>query len=89
LANWRDAGRASGWAALLNGSQYRSANGLGKLNRREVSLGIKVIVARLVDDPNLAMLRCISVRENPIDFSALQGNFAAFILKADNELFRG
>jgi hypothetical protein len=84
-----DAGRASGWAAWLNGSQYRSANGLGKLNRREVSLGVKIVVARLVDDPNLPMLRCISVRENPIDFSALQGDFVAFILKADNELFRG
>jgi hypothetical protein len=86
---WRDTNRASRWAAWLNGSQYRSANGLGKLNRREVSLGVKVVVARLVDDPNLPMLRCISVRENPIDFSALQGNFVAFILKADNELFCG
>ena len=84
-----DAGRASGWAAWLNGSQYRSTNGLGKLNRCEKSLGIKIVVARFVYDPNLPMFRCISVRENPIDLSAFQGDFVAFIFEADDELFRG
>jgi len=86
---WHGAGRACGWAAWLNGSQYRSANGLRKLNRREKSLRIKIVVARFVYDPNLPMLRCISVRENPIDLSAFQGDFVAFIFEADDKLFRG
>jgi hypothetical protein len=77
------------WAALLNGSQYRSANGLRQLNWREESLRVKVVLARFVDDANLSMLRRFSVREKPIDLSALQGDLVALVLEADDELFRG
>lgn len=76
-------------AALLNGSQYRPANGLGKLNGRKKSLRVEVVLARFVDDPNLPVFCRISVRENPIDLSPFQGNFVAFIFEADDELFRG
>ena len=72
--------------ALLNGSQYRPANGLGKLNGRKKSLRVEVVLARFVDDPNLPVFRCIRVRENSIDLSALQGNFITFILEANDEL---
>jgi len=52
-------------------------------------LRIKVVVARLVDDPNLPVFRCNGVWEYPIDLSALQGDLITFILEADDELFRG
>src|SRR6266508_1860766 len=67
-----DASRASGWAAWLNGSKYCSANGLRKLNRGEKSLGVEVVLARLVDDPNLSVFGCIRIWKSLIDLSAFQ-----------------
>ena len=70
----------------LNGSQYRPANGLGKLNGRKKSLRVEIVVARFVDDPDLPVFCRIKVRENLIDLSALQGNFIAFVVEANDEL---
>lgn len=67
--DWCDAtpARAFECAAWLNGSQYRPANGLGKLNRCEKSLGIQVVIARLVDDPNLPVCTVFqAVASNPL-----------------------
>jgi len=87
LTKQNDASRASGWAAWLNDSEYCPANGLGKFNRREKSLRVEVVLARLVDDPNLSVFRRIRIRERLIDLSALQGDFVTSILQADDELF--
>ena len=46
------ASRASGRAALLNGSKYRPSNGLRKFDWREESSRIEIVFARFVDDPN-------------------------------------
>jgi len=50
-------------------------------------LRVEVVVARLVDDPNLSVFRRIRIRERLIDLSALQGDFVTSILQADDELF--
>jgi hypothetical protein len=76
----RGAGRASEWAALLNGSQDRSPNGLRKLNRCEEALRVEVVIARLVDDSNLPMFRRFGIWQNPINLSAFQRNLVAFVL---------
>ena len=81
------ASRASGWAALLNGSKYRASNSLRKLNGREKSLRVEIVLARLVDDANQSMFRGINVWEKPIDLSALQGDLVTFIVEADDEMF--
>lgn len=53
-------------------SQDGSADWLGKLDRHEKVLRVKVIVARLVDDPNLAVLRSTGIRDDLIDLSTFQ-----------------
>ena len=48
---------------------------------------VEIVLARLVDHANQSVLRGISVRENPIDLPALQGDLVTFIVEADDELF--
>ena len=71
---------------MLDGSQDGSADWLRKLNRRKEGLWVKVVLARLVDDPNLAMLRRFGVRENLIDLPALERYLVAVVSQADRKL---
>jgi hypothetical protein len=71
---------------LWDGSQYRSTDGLRKLNRREVACGIQIVISRLVNHAELSMLRGVGVRKDLIDLPGFQRNLVAFVLQADNKL---
>ena len=79
--------RASGWAALSNGSKYCASNSLRKRNRRKTFFRVEIVFARLVDDAYEPVLRSIGILENTINLSAFQGNLVAFIVDAYGELF--
>ena len=53
------------------------------------SLRIEVVFPRLVDDSNLPVLFRFRVRKHLIDLPTFQGNLAAFVLHAHNELLGG
>jgi hypothetical protein len=71
---------------VLDGSQDGSADWLRKLNRREEALRVKVVLARLVDYPNLAMLRRLGIGEDLIDLPALERYLVAVVSQADRKL---
>ena len=80
-------------AAILNedgiyasgGSEQGSLDGVGNGDEHEPVFGIEVILAAFVNDPDVAVLFGLRIREHAIDFVAFQRGRIALVFKADNK----
>ena len=72
---------------LLDCSENCLANRLGEFDRREVGGGIKIVLARLIDDAKLLVLGGFQIGQELINFTGLQGNLVARVLQANDKFF--
>ena len=70
---------------MLDGGEDGSADWLRELNRREEVLRVKIVLARLVDHPNLAMLRRLRVRKHLINLPTLQRYLVPVVFPANSK----
>ena len=72
---------------LLDCSENCLANRLGEFDRREVGGGIKIVLARLIDDAKLLVLSGFQIGQELINLPGPQVNLVARVLQENDKFF--
>ena len=70
---------------LLDGGCHSSAKWLWKVNWCEERRGVQVVLAGLVNDPDLTMLGGLPVSQYLVEFTTLEGYLVPLIVQTDDE----
>ena len=71
---------------ILSGRDNNLSNGLWQRYRNEIVLGIKIILARFIDDSNQSVFYCNLVSQRKVDFALFKRYSITVVLYADYEL---